>query len=73
MKKNYYLAASDTKAGKNFAYVLEAGSSNNLLYVLAGRSNLKYVNICDSKKEAKKIVDFWNDCYKKNDTYALFV
>ena len=29
-------------------------------------------NICSTKKEAEKVIDFWNKCYKKNKTYGGF-
>ena len=45
-------------------------NSNNLLSVLKIKGIL-HANICDTKKEATKIVQEWNEGYKQNGTYMF--
>ena len=69
--KNFYYAVGAEENGKNFAYVLSIPKSNNLKSVIESYKNIKYINACESKKEAQKIVDAWVESYKKNNTYMF--
>lgn len=82
--KNYYYAINcdytgnpDICSGKVmngqrlFADVLKVSEHENLLSVLSGIGGLVSVNPCETKKAAQELADFWNDCYKKNGTYAF--
>ena len=68
LKNNTHYVFVVEKGGKFFAYAKTIPNSNNLLSYL-GLTDLKTVNAADSKKEAKALAEFWNDCYKKNGTY----
>mgnify|MGYP005768670771 FL=1 len=68
LKSNTHYVFVVEKDDKFFAYAKTIPNSNNLLSYL-GLTGLKTVNAADSKKEAKALAEFWNDCYKKNGTY----
>ena len=59
--KYHYIAISTRTNNKNFA--------SNLLFSLQ-IPGITSANICSTKKEAEKVVDFWNKCYKKNKTFG---
>lgn len=69
--KNFYYAVGSEENGKNFAFVLSISKSNNLKSVFESYKNIKYINACESKKEAQRIVDVWVESYKKNNTYIF--
>jgi hypothetical protein len=69
--KNFYYAVSESENGKNYAYVLSISKCNNLKSVIESYKNIKYINACESKKEAQKIVDAWIESYKQNKTYLF--
>ena len=70
MDKNTYIVVSIQEDGKNYAYVIKHHNSNNLINVL-GIKGISHANICDTKKEAYRIAEYWNGCYKKNGTYMF--
>lgn len=67
--KSHYIAISVKQDGKNYASVLKVSGADNLLFSLQ-IPGITAANICGTKKEAEKIVDFWNKCYKKNKTFG---
>jgi len=74
MKNTYLAITTHTEVnGKeyNFASVFKHTPSNNLWSQLHGIRNLSTVNVCETKKEAHEIVDFWNECFEKNGTYGI--
>ena len=52
-----------------YAYVHSVGQNDNLKSALDGISGLQAVQLCQTKKEAAQLADFWNECYKRNGTY----
>ena len=56
--------------GGNCAYIVKFTSSDNLKSVLDRIGGLKAANMCATKKEAKELVDVWNEAFKQNGTYA---
>lgn len=70
MDKNTYIVVSIQEDGKNYAYVIKHHNSNNLISVLEIKGIL-HANICDTKKEAYRIAELWNDGYKKNGAYMF--
>ena len=76
--KNFYMAVSvvvestlTDDAGGNYAYMVKFTSSDNLRSVLDRIGGLKAANMCTTKKEAKELVEVWNEAYKQNGTYAF--
>jgi hypothetical protein len=64
MDKNTYMVVVETKDGKYSACVYKHHNSYNLVGMFIDE---RYVtaNICDSKKEAEHIAEYWNDGWKK--------
>lgn len=69
--KNFYYAVSEHENGKNYAYVIKATASDNLLGLFERHKNLKTANACETKKQAENLANFWNECYKINRTYMF--
>lgn len=67
--KNHYIAISVKQDGKKYASVLKVSGADNLLFSLQ-IPGITAANICSTKKEVEKVVDFWNKCYKKNKTFG---
>lgn len=67
--KYHYIAISRRENNKNFAYVLRVAKSDNLIFSLQ-IPGITAANICSTKKEAEKVVEFWNKCSLKNKTYG---
>lgn len=76
--KNFYMAVcvktvsemTDSPEGY-CAYMVKFTSSDNLKSVLDRIGGLKAANMCATKKEAKELVETWNEAYKQNGTYAF--
>ena len=75
--KNFYMAVSvvvestfTDEPGGNYAYMVKFTSSDNLKSVLDRIGGLKAANMCTTKKEAKELVETWNEAFKQNRTYA---
>ena len=52
-----------------YADVISCTSSDNVLSRLNMIGGLVSANIFPTKKEAKAVADYWNECYKRNGTY----
>lgn len=73
MKNTYYVITHSINE-KNFCETLKVSAGMNLMSILNDYNfwnTVKCVSSCESKKEAEKLTDFWNECFKKNGTYAL--
>lgn len=69
--KNTYLATTVQENGKRYAYIVPVSSGDNLLSVIARIKGVEHINAYPTKKEAKEVVEFWNECYKINGTYMF--
>lgn len=69
--KHYYNPGEDQSKEKYYAFVESATETDNLLSRFNMWGNVLHVTPFETKKRAQEIVDFWNECYKKNGTYAL--
>lgn len=69
--KYHYIAISTRTNNKNLASVLRVAESDNLIFSLQ-IPGITSANICSTKKEAEKVVEFWNKCSLKNKTYGGF-
>ena len=52
-----------------YSGVISCTSSENLTWVLSTIGGLVSANIFPTKKEAKAVADYWNECFKRNGTY----
>ena len=57
--------------GGNYAYMVKFTSNDNLRSILNRIRGLKAANMCATKKEAKELVNTWNEAFKQNGTYAF--
>ena len=76
--KNFYMAVSvwfestlTDDPGGNYAYIVKFTSSDNLKSVFDRIGGLKAANMCATRKEAKELVETWNEAFKHNGTYAF--
>lgn len=58
----------EPEKGKYVAYAYSFLRNHNLVGIVENYSTFM---ICESKKKAVELADYWNDCYKANGTYAL--
>lgn len=70
MKNNSYIAVTVSENGKYYSYMIKHNNINNLLNISKIKGILS-ANICDTKKEAERIVEQWNESYKQNGTYMF--
>lgn len=68
--KNKYFVASIKEDGKMYAYVIKTNKSDNILYKINVK-NVEFVLLADTKKEAYKIAETWNQTYKDNNKYLF--
>ncbi len=69
-KKNSYIAVQVTENGKSYAYAVKVSESDNLLSKLEIKG-ITAANLCGSRKEAEKIVAFWNESFKNNGSFMF--
>jgi len=77
MKYFYIVLGIDTKGTEEepnkryYAGVLKVSLQDNIYSRLDHIGGLLHANICESKKKAEEIRDYWNEQYRKNNTYAF--
>lgn len=68
--KYKYFVASIKENGKMYAYIIKTCKNDNILYKINVK-NANFVLLADTKKEACKIAEAWNEAYKKNNVYMF--
>lgn len=68
--KSKYFVISIKENNKNYAYVMKTSKSDNILYKINVK-NANYVLLADTKKEACKIAENWNQSFKNNGSYLF--
>ena len=68
--KNRYFVVSIKENEKNYAYVIKTNKNDNILYKINVK-NASFVLLADTKKEAYKIAENWNQSYKDNGSYMF--
>ena len=72
MNKKYFIAVCMKNNGKQWAFVVEWQGRKNLAHCdLFTDPRTLSANICDTKKEAWRIVDGWNNEFKKAGIYKF--
>lgn len=69
--KHYYKPGEDLNNQKFYSFVESATECDNLLSRFNMWGRVLTVNAFETKKRADEIAAFWNDCYRKNGTFAL--
>lgn len=67
---NKYIAVQVNENHKYFAYVLKVTTADNLI----ARLNIKGIisaNICSTRKEAKELVNVWNQGFKEKGVFGV--
>ena len=64
----FYFACIKEQDGKRYATVECVSDCESVLWKLAGYES---ANAMPTKKKAHEVVDFWNDCFRKNGTYMF--
>ena len=68
--KYHYIAAQIEENGKFYAYVIKTSGGTNLLVTL-DVPGIVAANICPTRKRAREIATYWNNCFKNNGTYLF--
>lgn len=68
--KNKYFVISIKEDQKNYAYVIKTNKNDNILYKINVK-NANFVLLADTKKEAYKIAENWNQSFKNNGSYLF--
>ena len=68
---NFYYVIVHTENGKKYAHAHKVSGNLNLLSVLQAFKNVSCVHQCKTLKGARELAEFWNECYKKNNTYMF--
>ena len=73
LDKNENIFSDEKKAPEMglHSFPITVNDSQNLVSVLDTIKGLKTANLFGTKKKAKEIAVFWNECYKKNGTHYL--
>ena len=70
MSRFYAAVTIKDPDGKLFAFVEPFTESDNIVSKFEMRGIL-HANVYTTKKRASEVVDFWNDCYRRNGTYKF--
>ena len=68
--KNFYIAVSIKENNKYFAFVIKVSEHENLKNKLDD-PRITHANIYPTKNKAEEVANFWNECYKNNNTYMF--
>lgn len=74
MKNLYFVAVTTEKrADREYhaAAVEAVPASYNLAGYLRHRPNVSIFHFAESRKAARELADFWNECYKNNGSYLF--
>lgn len=69
--KHYYKPGEDLNNKKYCCWVESATETTNMYNHFNIIGGLWAINIFPTKKRAEEVAAYWNECYKKNGTYAL--
>lgn len=53
------------------SYVIKCSESDNIVSKLDAIGGLQHANIYQTKKRAAEVVNFWNECHKRNGQYLF--
>ena len=67
--KSIFLTVVIQENGKNFAFVEVFRCGQNIKPMIERYKNAHIWHLCESRKQADNLAQFWNDCYKNNGTY----
>lgn len=70
MKYNYFYFAviETTDDGKNYAYAVRVSETQNIINYM---HKFKAMNAQPTRKKAIQTAEFWNDCFRRNNTFLF--
>lgn len=69
--KNIYIVLNQHENNKNFAFVEVMHTGQNIKPILERYKNADIWHLCETRKQADDLAQFWNRCYKNNGTYLF--
>ena len=69
--KYFYIAIQINDNGKLYAFTMRTSEISNLWAQLSGIRNIYVASVCPTKKDAKYLVNYWNDAFRQNGTYLF--
>ena len=72
--KNTYIAAVTTENEKHYAYIIKIPGNANAWHILKDHNkhnSLHIAHICETRKQAREVVQQWNEAYKSNGSYMF--
>ena len=82
MKYNYFVMVQDNQGYENIAtheieqehkycaFVFKLSENQNIASIVRDWRGLHSMTLFSTKKNAEETARFWNECYKKNGTFA---
>lgn len=68
--KNFYIAVTIEENGLFYSFVKKVNTGDNLKTKLSD-SKIIYASICETKKQAEALCEFWRKEYKANGIYMF--
>lgn len=75
MRKIAWIAAiaeSRETPGTYCAYGIPIQEGTNILALLKQHPDLTQAELCTTKKECRRLVDYWNQCFRDNGTHTYY-
>lgn len=69
--KNAWFAIVIKENEKYYSYAHKIPAGTNALFEWERIPNITIAHLCESRKQAREIVSFWNGCYKRNGSYLF--
>ena len=70
--KYFYIVIQVKENNKYYAYTLKVSETDNLLSKLTIK-NIISANICQTKKQAREIIEYWNNNFIKENKFMFDV
>lgn len=71
MNKKTFYVFTIRENGKFYSYADAIQNNNDLVSIFGGIKNLYTANACDTKHDADRIAQDWNEHYKRNGKYMF--
>lgn len=68
--KYFYIAVTVEENGKYYSFAVKVSESDNLPSKLAIKGLLQ-ANLCQTKKQAREVVNFWNIIHRENGCFMF--
>lgn len=72
MRNSYYACSFKRDGGKYYHAVIGLADSQNVAAYVRHHADLTVMERCETQKQARFLVDSWNDMARMNGTFAEF-